>query len=36
VFTLPAIGDAKYMPVTAFQDLPLADREREGDGDAAE
>ena len=30
------IGHADYMSVTAFQDLPLADRDREWDGDAAE
>ncbi len=29
-------GHAKHMSVTAFQDLPLADRDREWDRDAAE
>ena len=31
-----APGHASDMSVTAFQDLPLADRDREWDGDAAE
>src|SRR4029079_10877418 len=29
-------GDPKCISVTTFQDLPLADRDREWDGDAAE
>ena len=29
-------GHASHMSVTAFQDLPLADRDREWDGDAAD
>ncbi len=33
---MAVIGHAKGMSVTAFQDLPLADRDREWDGDAAE
>ena len=32
----PAWARTSHMSVTAFQDLPLADRDREWDGDAAE
>ena len=35
-FTGPQLGHAPTMSVTAFKDLPLTDRERKWDGDAAE